>query len=395
MLNEKSVRELAFLAEVTDITPIEKADRLELVHIGGWPCVCGKGEFKVGDIGVYFEIDSKLPEKKPFSDMEFLVNKKYRIKSQRIRGAISQGLLMPLSAFDGTEFEAAVRNASMSNRWLTEALEVTYAATEDNARKGSGPDKYKKMAQRHPALFKKPFVRWIMKYKWGKKIMFLFFGRKRDAQHWPQEISKTDEERCQNQVWRFKPDNTEKWIVSEKIDGTSTTAFWKRKNFNKHDFLVCSRNVVFDKPNKKCFYETNVYTEMAEKYHFEDALGQIANDYGLDWVALQGETYGAEIQKRDYSMKEHDFAGFNLIFSGKGRLNSYDSREIVAKYNIPWVPLLCDNYVLPATVEEMLNYAEGTSQIDGLPREGVVLRSQDGADSFKAVSNAYLLKFHQ
>lgn len=396
MLNKDGQRELSYLVEVTDVTPMEKADRLELVHINGWHCVCGKGEFKKGDIGVYFEIDSKLPEKKPFSDMEFLVSKKYRIKTQKLRGEVSQGLFVPLSAFDGTEFEAVIRNASMDNPWLTEALQVTYAVTEDNARKANPADKYKKMCQRHPNIFKKPWARWMMKREWGKKVMFLFFGKKRDKKSgFPSEVPKTDEERCQNQTWRFKDGNTEKWVVSEKIDGTSTTAFWKRKDRHNHEFVVCSRNVAFDKPDKKCFYETNVYTEMAEKYNFEDALTKIADEYNLAWVALQGETYGNTVQKRDYSLSGRDFAGFNLIFSDRGRLNSYEARDIVAKYGIPWVPLIRDDYVLPATVDEILAYAEGKSTIDGLPREGFVFRSQDGKDSFKAVSNAFLLKYHQ
>lgn len=406
MLNAQGARELAYLAQVTDITPIEKADRLELVHINGWTCVCGKGEFKKGEFGVFFEIDSKLPEKKPFSDMEFLVSKKYRIKSQKIRGALSQGLFMPMSAFVGTEFETAVYDAVPADEynkynpyhspWLTEKLEVTYAVTEDNARKADPADKYKKMCQRHPNIFKQPWARWMMKRNWGKKVMFLFFGKRRDKKNsWPAEISKTDEERAQNQTWRFRDGNTEKWIVSEKIDGSSTTAFWKRKGRNKHEFLICSRNVVFDKPDKKCFYEINIYTEMAEKYNFEDALTKIADEYNLAWVALQGETYGNTVQKRDYSLSGRDFAGFNLIFSDRGRLNSYEARDIVARYGIPWVPLIRDDYVLPATVDEILEYAEGKSVIDGLPREGFVFRSQDGKDSFKAVSNAFLLKYHQ
>lgn len=197
---------------------------------------------------------------------------------------------------------------------------------------------------------------------------------------------------CQNQPWRFKEGNDQKWIVTEKIDGTSTTATYRKGR--KYGFYICSRNVVFDKPDKKCYYETNVYTEMAEKYHFEDVLKDIVDKFELEWATIQGETYGAGIQKRDYTMTGHDFAAFNLIFSDRGRLNSYDARDILAHYGIPFVPLICDDYVLPATVEEMLEYAEGVSAIDGLPREGVVLRSQDGVDSFKAVSNSFLMKYH-
>lgn len=88
MLNKNNERELAYIVKVDAITPMD-ADFLECAHISGWHCVVGKGEFKVGDLGVYFEIDSKLPEIKPFTSMKFLETKHYKIKSQKIRGEIS------------------------------------------------------------------------------------------------------------------------------------------------------------------------------------------------------------------------------------------------------------------------------------------------------------------
>ena len=143
---------------------------------------------------------------------------------------------------------------------------------------------------------------------------------------------KTDEERVQNIPWILE-DKSE-WIATEKIDGTSTTATLKRTG-KKYIFYVCSRNVVFDKPDKKMYYDFNVYTEMAEKYHFEETLKDILEKNNLEWVTLQGESYGAGIQKRDYGLEGHDFMGFNLIFSDKGRLNSGESAKIMGKYGIP------------------------------------------------------------
>ena len=184
------------------------------------------------------------------------------------------------------------------------------------------------------------------------------------------------------------------WIATEKIDGTSTTSTYRKTGKKKHEFYICSRNVVFDKPDKGCYYDTNVYTEMSEKYRFEDVLADLVEKYNLEWVTLQGETYGAGIQKRDYGLKEHDFVGFNLIFSDRGRLNSVEAKEILAEYGIPWVPIVDEHFVLPDTVEELLDIATDKSAIDGGMREGLVLRSQDGVRSFKAVSNEYLLKYH-
>ena len=232
-----------------------------------------------------------------------------------------------------------------------------------------------------------------MKRNWGRKIMFLLFGRKKDKRSaWPAWVSKTDEERVQNMAWILN-DKSE-WLATEKIDGTSTTATLRMKGRKKYDFYICSRNVVFDKPDKKCFYETNVYTEMAEKYDFEKVLLDLCKRFNLEWATIQGETYGAGIQKREYGLKGHDFMAFNLIFSDKGRLNSAEAANLLKEYNIPWVPIVSHHFILPDTVEELLAIATDKSVIDGGMREGLVFRSPDGTRSFKAVSNEFLLKYH-
>ena len=294
MLNKDNQRELAYVVIVDNITPIEGYDKVELAHVGGWTIVVGKGEFKVGDPAIYFEIDSQLPEVEPFSNMEFLAKKHYKIKTQKMCKSLSQGLLMSAANFGWNicgcgeggnavvingivESDGTVHLPTDESRFLTEKLGITYAVPDDNVRKAPAADKYKRMAQRHGKLFSKQPFRWLMRRDWGKKVLFLFFGRARDKKNsWPAWVSKTDEERVQNMPWILA--DKEPWIVTEKIDGTSTT-FTMRKHKGifgtQYEFLVCSRNVVFDKPDKKCFYETNVYTEMAEKYHMEDVLKQL------------------------------------------------------------------------------------------------------------------------
>lgn len=404
MLNKNGERELAYVVKIDAIEPIVGSDNCEAAIVGGWRIMVRKETFRPGDLAIYFEIDSKVDTTRP--EFAFLEKKGGKVKTQRYtfggKGLmISQGLLMAPADFGWTVEEhnygesihtPIEHNPNNDSRFLTKELGVTYADVEDNSRKANSQDKYKKMAQRNSKLFSKKPFRWLMKRSWGRKLLFLFFGKKKDKRTWPEWVKKTDEERCQNQPWRFGTGSTQKWIVSEKIDGTSTTATYRVGR--KYGFYICSRNVVFDKPDKKCFYETNVYTEMAEKYKFEDVLKDIVKKHHLEWATIQGETYGAGIQKRDYSMQYHDFAAFNLIFSDRGRLNSYEAKNILAEYGIPWVPLIRDDFILPDTVDEMLAYAEGASVVDGLPREGFVLRSQDGADSFKAVSNSFLLKYH-
>jgi hypothetical protein len=275
------------------------------------------------------------------------------------------------------------------SRFLTEELGVTYYVAEDNARKKNSSDKYAKMAQRHPMFFKKKPIRWMMKRTWGKKILFFFVGRKEDKElAWPNWVKKTDEERVQNMSWILKDKNP--WIATEKIDGTSTTFTMKKKRFGKNEFYICSRNVVFRNTGEN----DNVYREMAEKYNIREVLENLIKKYNLDWVTIQGETFGEGIQKRDYTCSTHEFKAFNLIFSDRGRLGTLEMKDILKEFDIPVVPILSKNYILPDTVEELLADAEGTSVEDGLPREGIVFRSPDGSRSFKAVSNEFLLKYH-
>ena len=409
MLNKDNQRELAYVVTIDEIKPIPGRDRVECAVVGGWTIMVRKDQFKPGDPGIYFEIDSKVPEKEPF---EFLAPKHYKIKTQKYKtpeGQFwSQGLLMSAEDFgweveDGIIIEPKTGEVHIpkegdESRFLTAALGVTYAEASDNQRKAASADKYKKMAQRNGKLFSHQPFRYLMRHTWGKKLLFVFFGRKKDNRSWPAWVKKTDEERVQNMPWILKDKSP--WIATEKIDGTSTTFTIKRKKFGKYDFYVCSRNVCFDKPDKKCFYDSNVYTEMAEKYDIEKKMKEMlfkdSRFKDCEWITIQGETYGKGIQNRDYSMNEHSFMAFNFITSKDGRWNTIKMERLLLKdYGIPCVWIVNKEYILPDTVEELLAYATGTSWVDGKMREGIVFRSQDGVQSFKAVSNEYLDKYHR
>ena len=286
--------------------------------------------------------------------------------------------------------------ATDESRFLTKKLGVTYADDEDNSRKAPPVDKYKKMAQRHKKLFKNPFVQHIMRYKFGRKIMFFFFGKKKDKKNgWPSWVQKTDEERVQNMPWILQ--NDEDWIATEKIDGSSTTFTMKRGRFGKKEFYVCSRNVCFDSVDKPCYYDTNIYWEMAKKYDIFNVLSKLLEFYPKEeWITIQGETYGMGVQRRDYSIAYHDFMAFNLIFSSQGRVGTESMTGLLTSYGIPCVPIV-ENFMKInqfENVDAILTYAEGDSLIDKHPREGIVFRTTDGQKSFKAVSNSYLLKYH-
>lgn len=412
MLNKNNERELAYLVKVDNITPMN-ADRLECAHIGGWHCVVGKGEFKVGDPAVYFEVDSLLPDVVPFSEMEFLRSKNFKIKTQKIRGEYSQGLLMPVSAFGWTiekmwdagtgEETICVDNAKdgqlycleNESRFLTKQLGVTYNEPADNTRKASSPDKYKKMAARHPNIFKKKWAKWLMRRAWGRKLMFLFFGKKKDKKNtWPSHIAaKTDVERVQNMIWVLN--DKQPYVASEKVDGSSCSIMAERGRFGKIKYYVCSRNVVFDKKDAPCFYESNIYMEVWNKYNLQSIITAILNDYNLPNVALQMEVYGSGVQKRDYSTNEHKIAVFHIVSNGK-KFPMDQTIEICEKYGLPHVPIINDNYILPDTIEELQAYVESApSKIDGKMKEGIVFYDKaTGQQYFKFVSPEYLLKFH-
>ena len=409
MLNKKGERELCYTVRIDAIEPIVGSDNCEAAVVGGWKIMTRKGTFKPGDIAIYFEIDSKLPE---VYWSGFLAAKHYKVKTQKYTfggkgNFVSQGLLMAFEdfkdAFGGIPSCLAnlqsqmINGIDISNVFLTKELEVTYAIAEDNKRKAT-VNKYVRMKQRNAKLFAKyKLLRTLYNKDWGKKLLFFFLGNRHDikASFWPDWVVKTDEERVQNLPQLFPPDNTE-WFVTEKIDGTSTTMTMKRgRRKKKYEYYVCSRNVCFDKADKQCFYETNVYTEIAQRYNMEFVLYDILDTHeDLQFVTIQGETYGKGIQNRDYHMENTDFMAFNLIFGYKDghttRLNPKAMTEVLSQYNIPCVPILDEHFKLPNTIDEMVTYADGDSVVDGDYREGVVLRTYDGVNSFKAVSNYYL-----
>ena len=401
MLNSKQERELAYVVTIDGIEPIPGYDRVETAIVGGWHIIVQKGQFNVGDPAIYFEIDSKVPSDKEC--FAFLEKRHYKVKTLKMCKTISQGLLMHPSDFGWhVTLQGEIDDGEMihtptdESRFLTKKLGVTYADDEDNQRKAPSVDKYKKMAGRHPQIFKKPWAKWLMRREWGRKFMFFLFGKKKDKKNgWPAWVKKTDEERVENMPWILKDKSG--WIATEKIDGSSTTFTMKRGRFGKKYFYVCSRNVCFDSVDKPCYYDTNIYWEMAEKYHMYDVLYDILErrkDY--EWVTIQGETYGEGVQKNSYDISGHDFKAFNLITSVDGRWESSVMQYALENiFHIPCVPILDENYIFPDTVEELREYVNSQpSVVNGKIKEGIVFRSKDGVNSFKCVSPEYLLKYH-
>ena len=385
IINDK--RALAYIAVIEEIKEIPGYDRVEHARIGaGWWVIVSKNDnFNVGDKCVYFEVDSKVPSSD--TRFAFLENRNYKIKTLKMCKVYSQGLIMPLSIFP--EFESLDVHTD-----VTDKLKVTYAVEEDNARKNFDPDaKYKSMTARHKNIFKKPWARWMMRRSWGRKVMFFFFGKKKDKPlAFPTKfpfIHKTDEERCENMPWVLGYERP--LVVTEKLDGTSST-YILEKSGRKYEFYVLSRNVRQKDEKQDCYHDHNIYWDMAFKYDIEKHLKDYLDENHLDYVCIQGESVGS-VQGNPLKLKEDDLYVFNFIRSDKGRIPSVDGKSIVESWGMKWVPILDENYHVPSDMEEFKLYAEAKSVVNpNVDREGVVLRDPTNDFSFKNVSRKYLLK---
>ena len=383
-------RALAYLVTIDEIKPIPNYDRVEHARVGGWWIIVQKNQFNVGDKALYIEVDSHVPEKD--ERFAFLEKRHYKVKTLKMCKVYSQGLVMPLSDFP------ELKNKEVHED-VTKLLGITYYVAEDNARKAkSNPNaKYNNMAARHKNLAKKPWFKWLMKRMWGRKLLFVFLGRKKDnPKKWPDWIKHTDEDRIENCMWMLE--DKEPYVVTEKIDGTSTTFFLDATK-RKHEFGVCSRNVRQMDENQANYVSDvgncpNVYWEMSFKYNIKNVLEAIAKKHNVKRVVLQGETYGQSVQNNKYKLNERRFAAFNLIFDGV-RLGSIEAKNILDEYDVPFVPIIDDNYILPdkKDFEAFKESADGMSTINNkCLREGFVYRSKDGQKSFKNISRKFLLK---
>ena len=408
MLNPKTnQRELAYVTTIQEIRNLPGYDKVEYARVINWWCVVKKDTYKVGDLCVYFEIDSKVPAENPVFD--FMSKYRYRIKTQKLCKVLSQGLIM-------TPEELGLKDVK-EGEFLTKKLGVAYYEAEDNVRKANNKEliamkvakRMEVWGKKHKFLSRFKFLCNLRKKLFEKQIKK---GQQKKKTNWPHWVTKTDEERVQNLPQLFRePLNEMHWISTEKIDGTSTTFTMLQAKKRKRHAIICSRNVVFDTPqaNEKNYYKDtdgNVYVEMFEKYDINTVLNHILDKHPeYEFITIQGETYGGTIQKRRYC-NEHRLAIFNIIFKTKGqepiRLNPIEMHDFVDQINkelqtenkLECVPIICEDFVLPTTCEMLLEYADNASEIDGGLREGLVFRSRDGKLSFKAVSNKFLEKYH-
>jgi hypothetical protein len=395
-------RKLAHIETVHNIRPIPGADRIEQVNVLGWNVIVKKGEFKEGDLCIYVEIDSKMPADDERFD--FLAGKDFKIKTQKMRGVISQGIVFHLGAFP------EIKKPKVGDD-VTNLLHITKIVTDEERRlareegynkKNAERIKMARVAKKYPNFVKSKFGRWLLGHNFTKNIILAIWGgRAPKPLEFPKWIRKTDEERIQNLPHYCGLPNT--FIATEKVDGTSTTfaVAAKNKKFTKFEFIVCSRNVrqaTEDQANWHSQDCGNVYWEMAHKYNIENILKVIAKTNKWEKVVLQGETVGLGLQGNRYGYSDRKFFAYNFIVDGR-KWDTVKAAKFLADYGITWVPILDTNFKMLPTVPDMLAYAEGYSVIgdtpNKYPREGIVFRAVDFPElSFKAVSNSFLLEKH-
>lgn len=381
-------RALAHIELVHDIRPIEGADFIEACSVLGWNLVCSKGEFKEGDKCVYIEIDSRVDVTKPV--FEFMAKNDGKVKTRKFRGMISQGLALALDKFDIDLSKYKVGDD------VTKLLGITKIQTDEEKRlaKESADPRISRVKQRYKKFLKTRCGNFIMGHRFTRIIFLRWFGGKKvKPKAWPDFISKTDEIRIENAPLQLA--DKRPLEVTEKLDGTSTTFFVKKKRGTKYEFGVCSRNVRQLDKKQACYHDYNIYWAMADKYKVQNVLERIALKYSYpEYIVLQGESIG-KVQGNPYKLQEDDFYGFNLIINGK-KMDSVDAAELMKHYGIKWVPILQTDFVCPDTMEEMKKLATAKSVINAdVLREGCVYRDANNTISFKNVSNEYLLKHHQ
>jgi RNA ligase (TIGR02306 family) len=338
------MRKLAKIVKIDNLTPIDGADKIEVATVGGWKVVAQKGLYNVGDLAVYFEIDSWIPtELAPFlskgkEPREFEGVKGERLKTIKLRGQLSQGLLMPLSEV-----------ISIAGCWspIQEGDDVT---------------------------------EYLNIKKWEKPMNAQLAGVCRG--NFPSLIPKTDQERVQNLKKEIGAAQNDVFEVTEKCEGSSMTVYQMVVE-GEMTFGVCSRNMDLKETEGNSFWATARKDDIEAKMRAVDEFWSFA---------IQGELIGPGIQGNIYGLKEPKFVVFDVYDIQAGEYLPPDARrELIAGMGLNHVPVLNERYVLTQTVDEIIASAEGQSTIAKVEREGIVFKQAMGGFSFKAISNAYLL----
>lgn len=346
-------RQLATIRKIEEIKPIEGADAIEAVRVDGWWVVAKKGEYQVGELAVYCEVDSWIPtEVAPFltkpgqEPKEFEGVKGERLRTIKLRGQLSQGLLLSIKH-------------CISVAGCTSAIQVGDDWTEHLGIK-----------------------------KWEKPIPAQLAGTVKGD--FPSFIPKTDQPRIQNMKrnWEEKL-RFENWEVSEKLAGSSMTVYVRRWMDDEAgpvmDQGVCSRNLDLK------YDVNNSFWEAAIKQQLHNRIASTGRS-----LAIQGELIGEGIQGNSYKYTGRKFYCFDIYdIDNQCYLLPLERWKLLRMLDIESVPVAyIHTHFESLSVDDLLREAEGKSAMGVKPeREGLVFKSMNDRDlSFKVISNKWLLK---
>jgi RNA ligase (TIGR02306 family) len=334
------MRKMATIRHIDNLRPIPDADAIECAVVGGWNVVVKRGDYQIGDLAVYCEIDSWIPnELAPFlskgqEPREFEGVKGERLRTVKLRGQISQGLLLPLKpTCDNIE------------TFLFEGLDVSLP---------------------------------LGIQKWEAPIPAQLAGDVEGA--FPSFVPKTDQERIQNLNLEFETykANNLAFEATEKLDGSSMTVYHNAGNVG-----VCSRNWALKET------EGNTLWKVARKYGLIDKLATFGN------YAVQGELIGEGIQGNPYKLKGQDFYVYDIYDIDAGHyVDPVRRMDMVNTMGLKHVPVEeVRAFAARDTVEGLLKEAEAKSVLNqSTEREGVVFKCLTADVSFKVISNRFLIK---
>lgn len=343
-------RKMATIRKIDNILPIEGADLIEAIKIGGWTVVAQKSMgYKINDLVVYCEIDSFIPtEIAPFLTQAGHFPKEYkgvkgeRLRTKKLKGVISQGLLLPLETLTNFPSDQWFDTSSFEGSDVSPLLGI--------------------IKWDPPAEFQSPDAKGLF----------------------PSFIPKTDQERIQNLSKDFRKWKEEGtiWEVTEKLDGSSMTVF-----YNEGQIGVCSRNLELKEDENNTFWKAAT----------GNGATSVLTNKGKN-IALQGELVGPGIQGNKYNLTDHVYFVYDIFDIDKQSYFLPEERQAFCKDAfLNHVPVL--NHVhftkdSTETIEDVLQSAEGKSVVGSKPeREGLVYKSYKTQDSFKAISNKWLCKF--
>lgn len=385
-------RKLASIVEISKVSPIENADRLEVVEMKGkgWKVVTQKGEFHVGDLGVMFEIDSFLDSnderyaflkerclKRFVSKSGNVLREGIRIKTIKLRGIVSQGLLMPLDKFP----EIRNRIRAFDGKHLL-SLDPEREGQDNPCIELVGADVTSLLNVEHYDEVKEQ-----LQPQTGNALSADALGNFPSA--W---IPKSDEDRIQQNTEYFDKCKGMTFEITAKDDGTSCTIAFSPTIDFENPKIVCSRNLRLKRETASGAIP--IYWQMEEKYHVLDKLSELLLA-GKEW-AVQGEIVGIGIQKNRDCYNECEFHVFRIWDIKNQKFVSPDERrKFCEEFDIPHVQVVASHYPFfneITTIEDALKFAEGKTA-RGHEREGIVLKQDDGNGDIhlKIISNRYLL----